>query len=1405
MKKTRKWMLFAGVAMLVIAVAGLAVACRKTTAQEYTLTFINGDTTYKVITAVADSDIAEPEAPAGEDGKQFAGWSLTRNGTPVELPTKMPTENRTYYAVFSNVYSVTLDVGDYGTLETTEITPVRQGTNLYELVKDIKPTAKAGVDPVFGGWFYENDELKSGSTLRMPGKSITLTARYKVEYTTHVFMQKGVNSNEYTEEILPVGFDWVNKSVTSIPTAYDWQNLTGYNYKNGAADETVTLTLSPNKSNNIFRVFYDILSYNIVFNANAPDKTTATGSMTNTTAPHNVKVEAPVCNYAIDGYRFAGWSESAQPVNGTVQYATGDEFSLTRGITLYAVWDRGMVDATGLSADLLYVRDGKAYLQRQNTDEKVGRFTAATGTFRFEGAGNTPVLRGILSEDRLTYIYTGDSESVLLYTIRGGGRDTVKLVEDDGTAVYVRGGTTVNGTYRVDSKSGDLQFVSHDGADDFRFRLFSDGDKKEFAICGQEAGTYYNIVPSATAESGYYVDDTYSLELDGYGNLIAYASGYDDELNETTRSFLGTYTLTDDDGTTVVNVTVYRDADRLGSETDSYSCTLRSFEDTPVYEKVGREVTLAITGGAAEQDKIVLSGNGTKADYYVNGVLTNSGSYMWNEDAGTLEIYDTDKNKSLRFNRDEGVETYSFYDTFVDTTFLIYENFSYIYDNLDALMPAVYRVYQTQGVVEIQFAWVVEDTFYNIAYLDLITLVRGQYSAYADNAVSIGNDMKGKAYWFHDGQVLDTETLYYTLTYLYRMDVTIEGQAASLNYYGGVNDYDEFVFHCYDDGLCFVGDVVNSFGKTVTVDGVSYKLDGLGTATEVTDAEGPRELYYAAFDYGVPYYTFYAENFSDYYFYIDDAFVRIENSFAFDNAAYSMSIYLCDNGKAILACSDNGDVTIGSIGTYTVNHSVNGTVGTGESEIAYTVRYCTYTFARCIDSESFSFAKEYEKFDFAAVDYDEDAYSSLLGSRDYAYLYVADGTVTDKAVENKTVEITSGNYVLEIVYTSYYVTLYSLDGDTRTQVWSSKSYADQDGLFGFEMHGNTMLVPVLVYEDYSVPEYRYLRLDIDADGFVTGFTVIDAYSGYYLDYDDGASYIVLSGIAEGAASGTATYYQDGETAVAGTYAKTGSETYADEMRFTSEDGETTITFRAGVNDFGQPIIIKALPAVDVTVKNNDADKTTFATVTRGAYDSYYVMTFDEDTTLRGFFTENEDKTQAQFTSIDFTRTYIFSKVGADYVLCDATLGTYTGGNGEAATLDLDGLGNATYTPDSGSAVIGKYEYDETEETYVFTASDQTQTFAFILAYYGGQGYYFVYDTDLYGQEGVYADAATGYQSLQIDGFGNAMYVDGYGREHEGVIVKVGETYQFTSYAFGAVEMRFSVTFTENTFTVAQEG
>ena len=420
---------FKGLLASVVLCSALAfgAAC-KDKEENVTLQFdVDGGVAISDVTAKKGETVTLP-TPTRE-GYQFEGWYLNENfdGQPVE--EVVVDSNVTYYAKWTQLAVITLDLNG-GALSTTQVyAPV--GSSIYDAVKDYTPT-KAGF--VFGAWFNGSDELAKNT--RITGEGITLTAQYKVTYAVEVYVQN-VDNDEYTksEELSYAGADYVGVSVTAD------KELDGFTKieKDGVA---ASKELTAVAADNILTVYYDREVYRVVFNPNAPDGSNSGEYEVEVRYGAEVEVPASAADYFVEGYCMLGWStgsesdEIAYKTNlddliynkTTVEEDTDDEETevsskiiVSRPTMLYGVWQAGATDLFG-GNDYIYTFEGEedvVYLARGNVFFK-GEYNTETGEFFFMDYANDElgeiIVQGIMFDyGKFLYKDPSRASSAILY------------------------------------------------------------------------------------------------------------------------------------------------------------------------------------------------------------------------------------------------------------------------------------------------------------------------------------------------------------------------------------------------------------------------------------------------------------------------------------------------------------------------------------------------------------------------------------------------------------------------------------------------------------------------------------------------------------------------------------------------------------------------------------------------------------------------------------------------------------------------------------------------------------------------------------------------------------------------------------------------------------------------------
>lgn len=516
--------------MFALLLVSLVFAACADKPSAYTLTFeTNGGTKIDPITAEAGATVTPPDDPEKE-GFVFDGWYLSADftGEAVSIPSTMPSENVTYYAKFDKIATATLTLNaGLGTLTQTSF-ELEVGTDVFEYVSAIVPAAPEGL--TFGGWFVGESETLLAAGTKLPEAGISLTARYTVPYTVEVYKQTAAGGEEYTlasDVTVDGGSGYVGDKV-DISSALG--SVTGYTLN---AEKTQPITLKA-EGGNVYKAYYDLRAYTIYYFDNAPSGAESTGEMPNGTAYYGEESTLPQCAFAIEGYRFAGWSTSA---SGSVEYAAGEKLPAVKGtVILYACWNRGLKDSNG-GGDVLYVlqeQPGKVLLERADMVQ-TGSYNAEERTFWFgENANDDTLPRGRVSANGENFAYYyGEFE--LTYSQYDWTEDALVsgvTLQLDGVdkAVYTTSEGTVNGTYRANGST--YSFVSDDGKTGFSFMLGTEDGKDVFLVEDVYSGLYYTYTGSSTSPIAYPV-----LVLDGYGTLIVMESA--------STMYTGTYFVED--------------------------------------------------------------------------------------------------------------------------------------------------------------------------------------------------------------------------------------------------------------------------------------------------------------------------------------------------------------------------------------------------------------------------------------------------------------------------------------------------------------------------------------------------------------------------------------------------------------------------------------------------------------------------------------------------------------------------------------------------------------------------------------------------------------------------------------------------------------------------------------------
>ncbi len=286
-------------------------------------------------------------------GYKFLGWSQDENATtpdenydPGDKFTI--TANTVFYAVWEPVYTVTYDKNLEAATgsQTDKQGPYTSGSEVTVL--DQGDMAAEGY--TFEGWNTDKDSATAGTveytandTFDISGNT-TLYAvwkeipKYKVVYEKNLEAATGTltdaNSPYYSGTEVTV---LSNTGFTAVDYKFlGWSKDQNATAPDGNYDPGDKFTIT---EDTIFYAVWQPL-YRVTYDKNLE---AATGSQTDKQGPYTSGNEVTVLDQgtmAAEGYAFKGWNTvAAAATAGTVEYAAGDTFTITKNTTLYAVWE----------------------------------------------------------------------------------------------------------------------------------------------------------------------------------------------------------------------------------------------------------------------------------------------------------------------------------------------------------------------------------------------------------------------------------------------------------------------------------------------------------------------------------------------------------------------------------------------------------------------------------------------------------------------------------------------------------------------------------------------------------------------------------------------------------------------------------------------------------------------------------------------------------------------------------------------------------------------------------------------------------------------------------------------------------------------------------------------------------
>lgn len=415
-----------------------------------------------------------------KDGFEFLGWYLSEDFSGTVVVEVTASENATYYAKWEQLYTVKFETAG-GTLASSSL-QLKQGDNLYDAVKEYIPVK---TDYQFDAWMNGTELLASNA--KMPASDVTLTARYKVKYTIELYKEtedgSGYEKDEYTE----TGYGYVDELTTAQLSSSE--QIVGF-MATANENAVTSLKLSAQASENVFKLYFERRTFNIVFHANYPD---GSDEIIEKQVRYGASVEIP-SDLKSDGNCLIGWATSVSgdvlyPVDAvsdnlynasvSVPMENTESFLPSSNTVLFAVWEKGYTDMLGGDdAIFLFEEQSKvAYLCRNGVYFE-GEYNAASGRVIFSDDSVELFFECKLLDSGM-FIYYSDVRSVETYDYYG-----VRLVNGQATP-YVSSATqlhfdgfdgityTVTGADGMTTSSNGTFTVDENG---FYVATFTDGD-----------------------------------------------------------------------------------------------------------------------------------------------------------------------------------------------------------------------------------------------------------------------------------------------------------------------------------------------------------------------------------------------------------------------------------------------------------------------------------------------------------------------------------------------------------------------------------------------------------------------------------------------------------------------------------------------------------------------------------------------------------------------------------------------------------------------------------------------------------------------------------------------------------------------------------------------------------------
>lgn len=560
-------------------------------------------------------------------GFEFDGWFTDANFSGSAVTSVVAENDATYYAKWTQLYTVTLDL-DGGSLSATSL-HLKAGANLYNAVKELAPSK---ANHQFAGWFKGEDALTESAV--MPSENVTLKAKYKVAYTVELHLQDKDDETKYVKTDNDVtGYDWAG---TQVSPEID---VTGFERNVGHEGEVASKTLSENASKNVFKLYFDRKTLFVFFDAGEEFDDVSFE------VKYGEEITVPV-NFESEGRLLVGWTADG----GNTIYKTNIIYSLLRNsiqdgsvdtepesfipdddMVFEAVWSVGLVDMfEGEDYIFLDPDDAEVVYLYRGGEYFIGELNAKNNEFRIRNSKDDIVITGKVNENG-TFVFQDNGNSGMTYDLFVSGVgvnsdvflqidrfDGISYVEKDEKGIIT---VERQGYYTVD-ESGIYTAHFSDGGDDFNFIVGTAGGTDAFQIRNEEEyalGRDNGGLVRFAINDGQlvYFTSVYQMLLDGFGTAVinmgtstsAYRYTYDTEtqlitLRTSMGIVAGVFQIMS--GTSVQGYVIYDESSDKTYESENSQATFTMdglysatyFDGTTTLKGVYQVVGTSVLGGS---------------------------------------------------------------------------------------------------------------------------------------------------------------------------------------------------------------------------------------------------------------------------------------------------------------------------------------------------------------------------------------------------------------------------------------------------------------------------------------------------------------------------------------------------------------------------------------------------------------------------------------------------------------------------------------------------------------------------------------------------------------------------------------------------------------------------------------